>query len=833
MPIHFNSMPKIILVLILHSLFSFSFCFSQNSSIDSLNTLLKTTKEDTTRVNALNKLFEEYEFTDAAKAKECLTNSTLLSQKINFKQGLIKCFTLSGFFAEDTSNYAQALINHQKALKISEQIGNKRGISYSHHNMGVIYLHQHNYHKALYSALAALKINKEINDKAGISRSYNTIGNINKSEGNYPEALKNFLTALKINEEIGSKKGMATAYSNLGIIHLDLGNLPEALTNDLAALKIYEELGNKNGIANIYSGIGSIYGNQGNYLDALQNHLASLKINKEVGAKNNIAIDYNNIGNIYKNQSNFSDALKSHFASIKIMEETGNKSGEAISYNNIGGDYMEQGNYPEALKNYLASLKIRKELGNIERIASSYLSLASLNIKLRKHKEAGQYLISTLSLAKKKGDKETIRECYSYLAQLDSAEGNWKEAFKHRQLFMIYRDSLNNEENTQKTVRAQMNYEFDKKEGLAKAEQEKKDAVTQAEKKHQNAILLFVITGLLLVVVFSGFMFNRWRITKRQKLLIEEQKELVDVAYHQIDEKNKEITDSINYASRIQQAMLTSEEYISNALSTFGHEEQKDNFFIYYQPKDIVSGDFYWAYKDVPINSSKEDVDLNSSQTLENGGAFYVVTADCTGHGVPGAFMSLLNINFLNENVIERNITEPGKILDKQRQGIIKALNPKGTENSQDGMDCVLCKFDFNALTLTYSAAHNPLWIVRKNSPLSSTSSETALKGEAQLIEYKADKMPVGKYNEHDKDFTQQIIQLQKGDTVYTFTDGYADQFGGPKGKKFKYKALGDLLLSINSLPMVEQREILKKIINSWKGNLEQVDDILVIGTRL
>ena len=381
-----------------------------------------------------------------------------------------------------------------------------------------------------------------------------------------------------------------------------------------------------------------------------------------------------------------------------------------------------------------------------------------------------------------------------------------------------------------------MSYDFDKKESSTKAEQEKKDAITQEEKKHQKTILLFVIGGLLLLVIFSSFMFNRWRVTKRQKQLIEKQKKLVDVAYIEIEEKNKEITDSINYASRIQKAMLTSEGYISNALSNLGGEKQSDNFFIFYQPKDIVSGDFYWAFKADYFNPSINNVDVNAPLTNGTNGSFYIATADCTGHGVPGAFMSLLNINFLNENVIERNITEPNKILNKQRQEIIKALNPKGSENSQDGMDCVLCKFDFDSLTLTYSAAYNPLWIIRNGTPVQSINSSNSvieLSDNLHLIECKADKMPVGKYNEVDKEFTQHTIQLQKGDTVYTFTDGYADQFGGPSGKKFKYKALGDLLLSINHLPMSEQRDILKKTINIWKGNMEQVDDILVIGIRV
>ena len=256
-----------------------------------------------------------------------------------------------------------------------------------------------------------------------------------------------------------------------------------------------------------------------------------------------------------------------------------------------------------------------------------------------------------------------------------------------------------------------------------------------------------------------------------------------------IEEKQKEILDSIHYAKRIQQAMLTSEGYFDEYL--------KAEYFIYYQPKDIVSGDFYWA-------------------TFQHN-QFYIATADCTGHGVPGAFMSLLNINFLNENVIERGIQNPAKILNEQRKEIIKALNPKGNENSRDGMDCVLCAFDLENHILNFSSANNPVWIIRDN----------------RIIEYKGDKMPVGKYDDNAKDFTSQSIEIQKGDIIYTFTDGYADQFGGEKGKKFKYKQLQAILLANNQMTMAEQQKLLSKTMSEWMGNHEQLDDILVIGVRI
>ncbi|MCX6312291.1 MAG: SpoIIE family protein phosphatase [Bacteroidetes bacterium] len=228
------------------------------------------------------------------------------------------------------------------------------------------------------------------------------------------------------------------------------------------------------------------------------------------------------------------------------------------------------------------------------------------------------------------------------------------------------------------------------------------------------------------------------------------------------------------------------------------------NFFILYKPKDIVSGDFYHAL-----------AHKHSENTNE---LFYLCTADCTGHGVPGALMSMMGISHLNESIIEKKLVHPNEILDNMRKGIIASLNPEGSdEESKDGMDCVLCAFDFKEMKLEFAGAYNPLWLVR----------------DKILIEYKTDKMPVGKFDDAIKPFSLQSIDLKRGDIIYTFSDGYADQFGGPKGKKFKYKQLQDLLISISDEPMEKQEKILDQKFAEWRENLEQVDDVTVIGVKI
>ena len=255
-----------------------------------------------------------------------------------------------------------------------------------------------------------------------------------------------------------------------------------------------------------------------------------------------------------------------------------------------------------------------------------------------------------------------------------------------------------------------------------------------------------------------------------------------------LEEKNKDITDSIQYAKRIQSALLASDSLLKRNLP---------EYFLLYKPKDIVSGDFYWAEK------------------FDN--KFLIAACDCTGHGVPGAFMSLLGVSFLNEITKEKNITQPDLVFNALRENIIRAINPEGNEEGRDGMDAVLCLFDFQKMEMQLACSNNPLWILRNN----------------QWLEYKPDKFPIGKHEGEIIPFTLQKTLLQKGDLIYIFTDGYADQFGGPKGKKFKYKNIQQLLLNNASRSMEEQKTILNETIEKWKGNLEQVDDILIIGIRI
>ena len=305
----------------------------------------------------------------------------------------------------------------------------------------------------------------------------------------------------------------------------------------------------------------------------------------------------------------------------------------------------------------------------------------------------------------------------------------------------------------------------------------------------QKVVIIIIVSLGAISVIFLLFAIRSNVQRKKANQLLSEQKKVVEHQKQLVDEKQKEIVDSINYARRIQTALMAHDKLLSKHLP---------EHFVLLRPKDIVAGDFYWA-------------------TPTSGGFMYV-TGDCTGHGVPGAFMSLLNISKLNETINQKNITRPDLVFNDIRNEITRALNPEdSTEDSKDGMDAVLCKLDLKNLKLQYAAANNSFYVIRNS----------------EVIVCKADKMHVGKAFNAAGMFTYYEMDLQKGDCIYTFSDGYSDQFGGPNRKRFKSVQLKDLLVKISTKSMSEQRHILNETFENWKGNIEQIDDVLVIGVRV
>jgi serine phosphatase RsbU (regulator of sigma subunit) len=602
------------------------------------------------------------------------------------------------------------------------------------------------------------------------------------NNGDQKAALNYSDTALFLSQKLQFKKGLAASLKTHGNIYFNQSNFPRALEYYLKALKTFDYLGDKQGIGKCLGSIGNVYQYQSDYTKSLEYYLLALTKFEETDNKQAIGKTFNNIGEVYRHLVNYQKALEYYLKGLKVFNEIEDKQGAGNCYNNIGIVFKNQSNFSKALEYYLMALKIREGIKDKQGMGTSYNNLGELFSAMSEFNLAIHYCDSALKINKEIGDIDLLRTSYENIAGVYAKKGNFKLAYFNYVQFKHLTDTIFSTSNSKKLGDLKTNFEVEKKEAELKLKAEVQQAISDTEKKQQQLITYIVASALILVLLFTIFVFNRYKVTKRQKYIIEKQKESVE-------ENQKQIIDSIKYAKRIQSALLTSEKYISNYLK---------DFFIIFKPKDIVSGDFYYA---IYIRNK-----------------FYLATADCTGHGVPGALMSMLGISFLNEIIIKKSTNDPDKILNQLREEIVAALNQKGSnEESSDGMDISLCCFDFSTNTLAYACANRGIYILRNK----------------ELIELKPDKMPVGKHLLEANSFTLHEIQLQPDDIVYTYTDGYPDQFGGPKGKKYNYKKFEEDLKSNDLTSLKEQKELFLKNFDAWKGNLEQVDDMTLIGIRI
>ena len=755
-------------------------CFTQNKTIDSLKLALKNAKHDTTRVSTLLILSDQLSISKPDTVISILKEVLLIIDKKIIKANETEKNTYLIFRATAYNNFGSRYSNEGKTI------------------LAMDYFNK------------SLKIFEEVNYQIGISSVLSEIGIIHYYQGDVPKALEYFIRSAKIKEEIGDKKGLAMAFINIGYVYNTIGNIQRAITYYDNGLKIFEGIGDKIGIATSLNNLGNIFQDQKDFDSALKYFRRSLKIFEETGDKGGVAMALANIGGIYRDQLDFSMALQCYNKSLKIFEEVGDKRKAATIIDNIGGCYQKQkqSNLQLALEYYFKGLNIRKEIGDKEGLTFSLNNIGAIYLKQEKYLIALAYSDSSLVLAKTLNLMVSMRNAEGIISQINEGSGNYDNAYKHYKQFIIYRDSLNNKETRKAGVKTQLKYEYEKKAAAdsVKVAEEKKVVAVQLKQEKTQRFALY--GGLVLVLVFAGFMFNRFRVTQKQKNIIElkeketqQQNEIITIQKHLVEEKHKEITDSINYAERIQRSFLATEKQLN---------ENLNNYFVLFKPKDVVSGDFYW------------------SATLSNGN-FALATSDSTGHGVPGAIMSLLNVTSL-EKAIE-HYTNPADILNHTRQTIIERLKKDGSEEGgKDGMDCSLLVFDYPNKLLHMAAANNPVWIIRSNSPFEGGVRRT---GDVELIEIKPDKMPVGKSDKQDQSFTTHTIELQKGDTIYTLTDGFPDQFGGPNGKKFMSKKLKELLLANVHLPIIQQKELLDSTFKNWVGDLEQVDDVCIIGIKV
>ncbi|MBL4709848.1 MAG: tetratricopeptide repeat protein [Flavobacteriales bacterium] len=599
-------------------------------------------------------------------------------------------------------------------------------------------------------------------------------------------ALAYYDSSLIIRRLIKDSVGVAASLNNIGISYKKIGDYSNAIISYTKCLQLQESINNQKGIAEVLNNIANLYRLKKEYKKALDYHELGLEICKRNNDKKGIAISLNNIGAIFRNQKDYSNAKKHIIESLKICDELNYKTGIAEALNNLGLTFEQLDKLDSAQLFYQKGLVTYDEMKDKEGICKSLLNISGIylldngvSVSITKAEEALALALEINSFEGIKGATEILHKAYKL-------EKKYYLALKMIELFHSYDSEKHNKE----IIRQNYKYEYEKKalaDSIKAVEERKvKDARLIAEKVENKRQTYFLLGGLILALLFGGFIFNRFKVTIRQKGIIIEKNQVIDEALNKLEIKNKEIVDSINYAKRIQSAILPTEELMGEYLN---------QSFILYKPKDIVAGDFYW---------------LES----KNNKVLFAV-ADCTGHGVPGAMISVVCNSALNRAVREFDLSVPGEILTKTRELVIEEFE-KSDGEVKDGMDIALCSLNGNILK--YSGANNPLWIVRK--------------GAAKVEEIKAHKQGIGLV-ETPKLFPTIETQLNEGDTIYIFSDGYVDQFGGERGKKFMARRFRELLISIQDYTMEQQKTMINNAFDSWKGNLEQVDDVCVIGMRV
>ena len=642
--------------------------------------------------------------------------------------------------------------------------------------------------KALEYAEKQLVLATEIRNEGLIAQAESDLGNVLNRKSDYPNALVHYFKAVVLRQKLKQPVKVAGIYSNIATVYMRQNKYKDAIGINFKSLKIFEEVGDKAKQSLILGNVGNIYYELEQNKEAIIYYRRGLQLAKESGNASSEANILLNIGGIKFEEKEIDSTLYYFAECEKIMLANNLMYGLGALYNDVGKAYTYNKDYTKAISYYDKSLKNRIEFQDEHGIGLSHVNLGELFAKLNDHTKAITHLEQAAEIFKRTHSLINLKDAYQHMAYAHEQKGDLTSALKYYQLYTQYKDSVYTQQASDQLVEMNTKYETDKKE---KENQllNTQNQLSEETIKQQKTFSYFIITALILAAGLAFFIFRGLKQQRKANRIISKQKKDVEHKNHIIEEKQKEIVDSINYARRIQYALLAHDEFLN---------EQLPGHFVLFKPKDIVSGDFYWAA---------------NAQNKNGDELFYLACCDSTGHGVPGAFMSLLSIGFLSEAIKEKDIFEPNKVFNYVRKRLVDSIS---REHQKDGFDGILMCFNKTQNTITYAAANNKPLLVVNNS----------------AIELPCDKMPVGE-GQRNEEFNLYQVNSKKGDTIYLYTDGYADQFGGPKGKKFKYKPLEDMLMQNAIKPVNEQKNILDSTIEQWKGNLEQVDDILVIGVNV
>jgi serine phosphatase RsbU (regulator of sigma subunit) len=870
-------MKKALLLAILYSVMLSA--TAQNKEIDSLTFLLENyPKEDTNQVVLLGELAEAY-LKNEQYIQGLLANQKLqtLSKKLNYHKG--KGLYLQNLALFHLNN--QMFLNYQwQAIDVFEAIGDKKAIKTK---LSILNFNTYPTIKGLKidSLKNALSFFEKRQDKAIQADILQVMAVESFHQNQLEKAIEYGTKALLRYEILANAQGVVCASFYLIYSFEKQGRKPQVVETELALAKFIDKIEDKKDLAFSLFLIGSFYANQKRY-DLSLDYLS--KCIKNIGENNEVLLTYalNSVSLILDgNTSDYSSSQLNEYRelNLKAIEKVKNDSrvelfliiipiesyrflyeegkvDEAMSYlseakdlaeksnNNFGLSHFydvlgqtrqKQGKYQEAIPYFLQAVDYSQKAGEWWAVAYQNLHIARCYQSLGKLSESLKYGQKAYQLAVKNGLGDVQMNTARLIAQIYGELRQYQQANTYYKIYVTFQDSISHQDIERKFTDIEIQNTIQKsKQEIALLE---KDKQIQFEENKNQRLWLFSASGAFLFTILLAFVLyhnnrNKQKINKllqskndeiaTQAQELQQSNEALNYAFHQIEKKNEDITASINAALRIQSAMLPAPARFDKALG-------QDNYFVFYKPRDIVSGDFYFL----------EEI---SDKVI-------LVCADCTGHGVPGAFMSMIGNQALTEIVGKRRNIEPDKILNLLNKEINQVLKQNETHGSE-GMDVAVITIDKGKNLVKYAGAMNPIYYVVSDFP-NQALSNSDLESQATLQEIKADKKPIGGIQEEEERiFNKHEIQLgmrneesgmkittnnQQPTVIYLFSDGFQDQFGGAQGKKFMVKRFRELLFSIHHLPMHEQRQILDNTIEQWmaEGKEHQIDDILVMGVRV
>lgn len=725
-------------------------------------------------------------------ADSVLNIAESLATERKFNYVLARTYIQRGDIQRFQGNSAGSMPFLNKAIDIGKERKYEDILAWAYASESDVYQSMHKYDSARYCLNRTIDYATKLNDKSRIAMAYGIMAVVCRFESKTDSSFYYIHKVLALSKELRDKYRTTTGYSTLGEMYRMQNDDAHALLYFDSARVLAQEIGHKNQLAYCLGSMGSIYRLQNQVERSLNYYQVALSISREVNNKALIATNLSTIGDVYYRMKKYDTALTYFREALDLAKMTRDVNRQGFIYVAIAAIYRDSGLYNESLNELRFADTIARNTNYENLKAIAWTGLSMTYQALGDYKQAQSYGEKALTASIASKMPTNIQDASKQLYEVYEQQGNTAKALEMYKKYISARDSVEN----QNEIRKFAQVEYAAKESELKADNAEKLAEVKAQEvrseeqlRKNKIILLVVVIGFVLLGVLAVFIFRSLQQTKKARGIIELQKTEVERQKAIVEEKNKSIHDSITYARRLQEAIIPGEETI---------RESFRDFFILYLPKDIVAGDFYWYER--------------------TSAHVFVAAADCTGHGVPGALVSVVCSNALNRAVNEYLLTDPGKILDKTRELVLETFK-KTHHNVQDGMDISLSVWPLETggeTMIKWSGAQNPLWILRGK----------------ELLIYKPDKQPVGKWD-NQSPFTTHSIELKKGDEVFLFTDGYADQFGGPDSKKIKYRKMQELIVQSAGMSTSEQRELLLKFFSEWKGELEQVDDVTIMGLRV